>query len=462
MFDKVLDRFLQFSPAAVLGSLVVQRALDPAWLNEVFHQHRDRTYEKELLFSSIIDLTAHVVLGLQPSLHAAFKNTPPNATFQAVYGKVGRTEPSVLRAMVAGSYQRLAPVVAALGPRRPPLVPGHRVRILDGNDLPASEKRLKMFRGFRGAAMPGQSLVIYDRDLDLIADCLPCEDAYTHERTLMAQRLASVQAGDIEVADRAFSTRPIFWGYRQRRAYLVVREHATNPNPTAVGRRRYRGRCETGKVYVQQVEIPGEKPGDKPMRLRRVEVHLDLPTQDGDTVVRILTNVPKRLLDAVAVAELYRQRWTIEGMFQRLEASLHSEVQSLGIPAAALLAFSTACVAFNTLSVVQASIEAAHPICAEQPLSMYYLALELRNAFSGLRIALPPEFWEQYAEQRPTQMAATLRQVAARVRVEQFTKALGRKPKEPKRKGYVDKAQVHRHVSTARARAAGTVDYDSG
>lgn len=461
MFDKVIERFLRHSPVSVLSSLVVQRALDPAWLDEVFRQHRDRTYEKELLFSSVIDLTSHVVLGLQPSLHAAFKRTPPGASFQAVYGKIHRTETSVIRAMVAGSYQRLAPVVTEMPRRRQPLVPGHRVRIVDGNDLPASEKRLKLLRGFRGAALPGQSLVVYDADLDLIVDSLPCEDAHANERTLMAQRLASVQAGDIEVADRAFSTRAIFRGYRERRAFLVVREHGANPNPTVLGRRKFVGRVETGRVYVQQVELPAETPEQKPMRLRRVEVHLDVPTQDGDTVVRILTNVPKRVLDARAVAELYRQRWTIEGMFQRLEVSLQSEVQSLGIPAAALLAFSTACVAYNALSVVQTAIEAAHPICAEQPLSMYYLATELRFAFGGVRLALPPEYWEQVAEQSPADLATTLVSVAGSVRVEQFTKTT-RGPKKAKPKGYAPAKEVRRHIATARARAAGTVDYGGG
>lgn len=461
MFDKVIERFLRHSPVSVLSSLVAQRALDPHWLDQVFHQHRDRTYEKELLFSSVIDLASHVVLGLQPSLHAAFKRAPLDASFQAVYGKIHRTEPAVLRAMVAGSYQRLAPVVAEMPQRRPPLVPGHRVRIVDGNALPASEKRLKLLRGFRGAALPGQSLVTYDADLDLIVDSVPCEDAHANERTLMTQRLASVQAGDIEVADSAFSTRAIFRGYRQRRAFLVVREHGANPHPTALGRRKFIGRVETGRVYVQQVELPAETPEQKPMRLRRIEVHLDVPTQDGETVVRILTNVPKRLLDACAVAELYRQRWTIEGMFQRLEASLQSEVQSLGIPAAALLAFSTACVAYNALSVVQTAIEAAHPICKEQPLSMYYLATELRFAFGGVRLALPPEYWERVAEQEPAELAATLLSVAGSVRVAQFTKTT-RGPKKPKAKGYAPAKEVRQHIATSRARAAGTVDYKGG
>lgn len=462
MFDKVVERFLRLSPVTVLSRLAVQRALDPTWLDEVFHQHRDRTYEKELLFSSVIEVTSHVVLGLQPSLHAAYQQASLDVSFQALYGKVGRTEPSVLRAMVRGSYERLAPVVENWAVRARRLVPGHRVRIFDGNDLPASEKRLALLRGFRGAALPGQSLVVYDPDLDLAVDALPWADAHDHERTLMKEMMAEVQAGDVNVADRAFSTRDIFRQHRQRRAYLIVREHGRNPNPTEVGRRKFVGRVDTGKVYVQSVEIPAEQPGEKPMRLRRIEVHLDEPTGDGEQVVRILTNVPKRLLEAKRVAEIYRKRWSIEGLFQRLEASLHSEVRSLGIPAAALLAFCTAVVSFNALSVVQAAIEQAHPICAQQPLSTFYLATELRRTFDGLRIAVPPEYWSEHDSQNPAQMAQTLLEMAARVNPAKLRKHPRSTKKEKKPKGYAPASEVRRHIATARARAAGTVNYDSG
>jgi IS4 transposase len=246
MFDKVVERFLRLSPVTVLSRLAVQRALDPTWLDQVFHQHRDRTYQKDLLFSSVIEVASHVVLGLQPSLHAAYQQASLDVSFQALYGKVGRTEPSVLRAMVRGSYERLAPVVENWAVRARRLVPGHRVRIFDGNDLPASEKRLALLRGFRGAALPGQSLVVYDPDLDLVVDALPWADAHDHERTLMKEMMAEVQPGDINVADRA-----------------------------------------------------------------------DESTEDGKEVVRILTNVPKRLLDAKRVAEIYRKRWSIEGLFLR-------------------------------------------------------------------------------------------------------------------------------------------------
>ena len=49
-------------------------------------------------------------------------------------------------------------------------------------------------------------------------------------------------------------------------------------------------------------------------------------------------------IEATIIARLYRKCWRIEGMFQRLESVLHSEIKSLGHPRAALLGFAAAVV----------------------------------------------------------------------------------------------------------------------
>ena len=87
-----------------------------------------------------------------------------------------------------------------------PYFPGYRVRVLDGNHLPASEKRLAPLRSFRGAALPGHSLVVYDPEAGLVVDIVPCEDAHAQERTLVPSLLATVQPGDLWIADRNFCT----------------------------------------------------------------------------------------------------------------------------------------------------------------------------------------------------------------------------------------------------------------
>lgn len=78
------------------------------------------------------------------------------------------------------------------------------------NHLPASQRRLKPLRTFRGAALPGQSLVVYESDLNMVVDLAPREDGHAQERTLMPALQA--QWGDLWIADRNFSTRGIISG----------------------------------------------------------------------------------------------------------------------------------------------------------------------------------------------------------------------------------------------------------
>jgi Transposase DDE domain len=58
---------------------------------------------------------------------------------------------------------------------------------------------------------------------------------------------------------------------------------------------------------------------------------LDHATRDGATLLHILTNLPRQV-SAKRVAQLYRNRWTLETVFQHLEAYFHSEINTLGYP----------------------------------------------------------------------------------------------------------------------------------
>lgn len=127
--------------------LSLDRALPASWIDEVFQAHRQRQYLCELLFSSVVELMLLVTLGLRPSLHAAVR-------------KLG---------------EWLVPLVGCL-PERQSLT-DWQLRVFYGNHLPASEKRLAPLRGFRGAALPGHTLVVYDPESALVCDIVACEDA---------------------------------------------------------------------------------------------------------------------------------------------------------------------------------------------------------------------------------------------------------------------------------------------
>ena len=446
MWSSVLERFEQHAPASVMARVALEQALPPGWIDAVFEEHRERQYSRELLFSTVVELMTLVSLGLRPSLHAAARTleTLP-VSLTALYDQVNRTEPGLLRALVRGSAERLEPVMARVSTGAG--LPGWRLRVLDGNHLPASEKRLAPLRGHRGAALPGHSLVVYDPDRGLVTDILPSEDAYQSERAAVGPLLDGAEPGQLWIADRQFCTRTILLGWEAARAGLLVREHGCHPRLAAEGPWRACGRTETGAVREQRIELAG---ASGPWR--RIELTLDTPTEAGEGVIRLWSHLPERV-EARQIARLYRRRWRIEGMFQRLEAALHSEIHSLGHPRAALLGFALAVLAHNILALLERCIEQAHQ--ATHPtlqVSAYHLVLRIRSSYEGMLIALPAEQWPSLDDTDPAALVEHLTRLARNI-VPRQVAASPRGPKPATKRGYVDTATARAHVATARVLA---------
>ena len=87
--------------------------------------------------------------------------------------------------------------------------------------------------------------------------------------------------------------------------FFAIREHAQLQWESA-GKLKRLGRTEGGRLREQRVCIKNDK-GER-VYLRRVVVDLDEPTQDGDTYIAVLCNLPEKDADARAVAKLYRRR----------------------------------------------------------------------------------------------------------------------------------------------------------
>lgn len=457
--NEVLERFAQQSPMTMMAQLGLERALDTQWIDEMFERESQTQYTKELLFSTVVEVSSLVAMGLRPSIHAAAKSLQLPVSFQALYAKLRNTDTEVVRGLVSGGALQLKPVVAELIKEQAPIFKGYRLRIVDGNHLPGSQKRLKPLRAVRGAALPGQSLVVYDPDLDMAVDVLPWEDAHSQERTVMNHLISSAGPGELWIADRNFSTRPILYGLIGQGSHFLIREHGISPNPTEVSKPKRIGRTETGMLYEQSVSLV-EQQGERQVThvLRRIELHLDEPTEDGERIIRLLTNVPDRV-EAKVLAPLYRRRWRVENLFQRLESVLHSEVRTLGAPRAALLAFGVALLAYNVLTLLKTAMRIAHERDlkkTEMEISPYYIAVELRACYAGmvLAMALAADAWHRYQSLSDKQMAKLLLKLAATIEPERF-RSHPRKPKVKKKKGYASKLAVASHVATARLLSKG-------
>ena len=189
LMSKIFDRFVEKTPVSVMARAAMEHAMAPEAL---FVKHADKQYTRELLFSSVIDLMGVVVSKVAPSVHAADQEVAETlpVSITSVYNKLNKLEPCVTSALVCHTACRLAPVVLAMGGQLPALLPGYRVRIIDGNHLAATERRLHVLLQSKAGPLPGHSLVVLDPALMLATHMIPCEDGHAQERSLFPEILA--------------------------------------------------------------------------------------------------------------------------------------------------------------------------------------------------------------------------------------------------------------------------------
>lgn len=446
-FAKVFKPFIEERPICVMARGVLENLFDPERIDALFDRTARIQYTRELMFSTLVDLMGQVVLGIQPSIHAAYQAQAEKigVSDQAVYDKLNRVELGVSAELVRDSARQAAAVIRALRAPLPALLKGYRTKILDGNHLSASEHRIQELRRTWAAPLPGTILVVLDRELMLADDVFLCEDGHAQERSLLNKVLPTVQLGDLWMADRNFCTIGFTTGIDARGGAFIIRQHGQLQGEL-IGRRKYKGKAKTGKVYEQSLRVVDSQ--GNIFTLRRITVHLDQPTRDGDREIHLLTNLPAEVASARKVADLYAKRWTIETMFQELTQTLTCEVNALGYPKAALFGFCLALLAYHAVSVIKAALRAVHGReTVEREVSGYYLSLELTQTYEGMMIAIPASNWRMFRALTPMKMAQVLKTLAAQANLRRYQKhPRGPKKPPPKKSKYKNGG----HVSTAK------------
>ena len=447
ILNPVFEQFINASPLSVMMRATIEHALPASVLDQLFERSAQQGYTRELLFSTTVDVMSLVVCGKAVHVQSAYKRLHEQipVTLKCVYEKLQHIEIGVSAELVRSVAGRCQGLIGELGGACQALVPGYRVKILDGNHLAATQRRLKVTRGHTAGPLPGQCLAVLDPELMLVIDIIPCEDAHTQERALIEQVLPTVQERDIWIEDRNFCTVDFLEGVSQRQAYYVVRRHG-NLSVEADGEFGAEVETDTGWVSEQSAWVC--RAGRRIRAMRRVRVRLKQPTQDGDLEVEILTNLPVDVADAAAVANLYLKRWKIEGAFHELTLALKCEVNTLGYPKAALFGFCVAVVAYNVLAVVKGALRTVHgEEKVQREVSGYYMAMEWALVYAGMMIALPAAEWEEYGRMSAKELARSLRDWASKINLDKIRKAPPRKPTREKTKRIKDQSP---HLSTAR------------
>jgi hypothetical protein len=453
MLSPIFEKFVDKSPISVMARGMMERVLNPKQMDQWFNETAEQQYTIELMFSTVFDLMSQVVCGSHKSVHAAYQASTEDigVSITSLYNKVNGIETNTSAELVRYAAQQVEPIIKKLGGTiRSPLA-GLRIKLLDGNCIEKSQHRIEELRSISAGPLPGKSLVVYDPVSRLPIDVFLCEDGHAQERSLLKTVLLTIKRADVWIADRNFCIISFTCGIETRGAFFVIREHKKYPLQL-LGKEKYIGKIETGKVYEQSILVVDD--AGQEHTFRRIRVRLKKETRDGDTDIFIISNLSKAKANAKKIARLYRGRWTIETAFQHLAEHLNSEINTLGYPRAALFGFCVALVAYIIMSVIKSALGSVHGVdVIENQVSGYYIADEISATYRGMMIAIDDTHWIVFQQMTPIKLARVLKELAANVKLSAFRKH-PRGPKKPRTKRKSCKNTPH--VSTAKMLAKRT------
>lgn len=443
MAVKLLEKFLDKCPFAVLTQLAL-RGLVADEFDTLFEENRSQQYERELTFSAMATAVADVVLRFADNFRQSYTahKQDLHVSLTSFYNKINATELQTSEAVVSRSAERAAQMQDLLGYEPWQVIPGYNVYALDGNHLQESEKRMGPLRMLHDAPLAGIAVARFDLQRQLFDRTYLLADAHAQESTSLDRVLEDLHPGDLLMADRHYCILRFLNAANDKGVKFIIRQHGRFKG-VLVGKRHAMGRTETGKVYEQTIRT---SPSDDALFMRRITVELDKPTRDGATEIHLLTNLPADV-DALTIADAYRQRWEEETGFFYLTTTLTCELTSVSNPQAALFLFSMAMMAFNVRQIVFAALYAEHDEAVVNELSHHAISVEVSRYTDGMLVVLDDAFWNRLLGDSLPDQAELLRQYSRSFDLHQYRKS----KRGPKKKSIKPPRKRNKtHVSTAK------------
>ncbi len=156
MLSPVFSPFIENSPISVIARGMLERVLNPDQLDEWFDTTAQKQYTRQLLFSTLFDLMSQVVQGSQRTVHTAFQASAKDigVSITSVYNKLNGIEPETSAALVRYAAEQVEPIIQKLLGKQGSPLPGKRIKLLDGNCIEKSHKRIKELRSIAAGPLP--------------------------------------------------------------------------------------------------------------------------------------------------------------------------------------------------------------------------------------------------------------------------------------------------------------------
>lgn len=341
--------------------LLWEKVFPESALNAFFESHRGACYQRSFTFANLVYLVNDALCQhggrARPMLnqHASSEHCP--ASEQAFYGKLRRMPVALSEAFLAEGSNLLRPWLAKRPyAEAPPSLRDFRILVMDGKSFKHAAKRLKPVRGCAGRGLGGKALVAMELSTGLLVGMTADPDAHANEAKLVPKLLPALRERlsvgiNLWMADQQFGDLAQVRRCTEQGDHCVLRLHPKSqfsPDATQPARQ---GVDAKGRAWTEEIgELHSTRQGT--LTMRRITLQ-----RAGQKPLLIITD----LLDAEQypandLLELYRQRWGIEQVFQKVSEVFHLNQLIGSAPQAIIFQGALCMMLYNLLQVVRGLI----------------------------------------------------------------------------------------------------------
>jgi DDE family transposase len=392
---KLLDVWARM-PLAEASLLTWRFVFDEQRLNAWWEQYRGRCYEKMISFATMTHLVADALLQYGGSGRRSFeKNIEAgqlDSSVQGAFGKLGRIPLEVSQAVLREGTAAMR----ELFPRRavrslPASLSTFDVIVLDGKTIKGVTKRLKPLRGVGGGLLGGKALVALEWTTGLALAMQAHADGDASEKRLVKELVPQTDRQLLKprlfLADRGFCdlVQPLYFTARPGDHFLVRHHSGTTFTPDPATARS--GIDREGRKYTETWGWLGSKANKNRRYVRKI--HLFRPKEDEDLI--LITD----LLDAAEFPAddllwLYRERWGIERMFQKVTEVFGLERLIGGTPQACVFQFAFCMILYNIVQLLTTYVAQAQK-CEAEKISQEKLFDDVHRQLIAWNVVFTPE-----------------------------------------------------------------------
>jgi hypothetical protein len=430
--------FLARMPLAEAALSVWRYVFDDAQLQKLWERGRGRCYDKIICFPTMVRLVADALLQYKGSGRRSFQKNIEKGTLKAsvaaAFKKLGRLPPTVSQEFLESGTAALREIYPAYARHKLPssLRQLHPLTI-DGKTIKNVAKRLKPLRGSAGGLLGGKAVVALEWTTGLAVGLQTHLDGDASEKRLvgdLVSRVRAIVAGPrLFIADRGFCDLVQMQHFTVAAGdHFLLRHHRGLTFTPDAKRAAKQSTDDEGRTVVETWGWAGSASHKNRRYVRRIQL-----LRPGEEDLVLFTDLlGTAQYPAKDLLWMYRQRWGIEQMFQKVTEVFGLERLIGGTPKACLFQFAFCLLLYNVIQVVTGHIAQMQKADPEE-ISKEKLFDDVQRQLIAWNVVFQPEQTISYFQDRPsaTVLKHRLGEILADVWSETWWKAPHQDRSEP-------------------------------